>query len=93
MIQNSLGNVQLNKLYEGNLEIKKNQLICFIMKTPNVMTHFEKLINVGMQKRTITYCTNWSILQITFNLPYFPIDNVHLMYTAHPVLFSSHELV
>jgi hypothetical protein len=24
---------------------------------------------------------------------YFPTDNTHLMYTVHPVLFSSHELI
>jgi hypothetical protein len=27
------------------------------------------------------------------NILYFPNDNAHLMYTVHPVLFSSHELV
>jgi hypothetical protein len=26
-------------------------------------------------------------------LPYFPIDNAHIMYTVHPVFFRSHELV
>jgi hypothetical protein len=26
-------------------------------------------------------------------VPYFPTDNAHLMYTTHPVLFSSRERV
>jgi hypothetical protein len=26
-------------------------------------------------------------------VPYFPVDNAHLMYTAHPVFSRSHELV
>jgi hypothetical protein len=34
MIQNSLGNVQLNKLYEGNLEIKKKSANLFYYEDP-----------------------------------------------------------
>jgi hypothetical protein len=32
-------------------------------------------------------------LSAVTRLPYFPVDNAHLIYTAHPVFSRSHELV
>jgi hypothetical protein len=43
--------------------------------------------------QSISLVKGMSVQVQNYQIPYFPVDNVHLMYNAHPIFFRSHEPV